>query len=50
MINSVHNFVSTGYGLVFVKGVLEAHGGKVWVESEGEGKGSTFYMKLPGVT
>lgn len=40
------NVNSTGYGLAFVKGVVNAHGGKVWVESEGTGKGSTFYIEL----
>lgn len=43
------NVNSTGYGLVFVKNVVDAHNGKVWVESEGEGKGSTFYIELPKV-
>ncbi|MES2470676.1 MAG: GAF domain-containing sensor histidine kinase [Patescibacteria group bacterium] len=41
------NVNSTGYGLAFVKGVVETHKGTVWAESEGQGKGSTFYMKLP---
>ncbi len=41
------NVNSTGYGLVFVKNVVEAHGGRVWVESRGEGKGSTFSVELP---
>ncbi len=41
------NIKSSGYGLAFVKGVAEAHKGKVWLESEGEGKGSTFYLELP---
>jgi signal transduction histidine kinase len=41
------NVNSTGYGLAFVKGVVEAHKGKVWAESDGCGKGSTFYMELP---
>jgi signal transduction histidine kinase len=41
------NVNSTGYGLVFVKGVVSAHGGKVWAESEGRGKGSTFIVELP---
>jgi K+-sensing histidine kinase KdpD len=41
------NINSTGYGLAFVKGVVEAHKGRVWAESEGPGKGSTFYLELP---
>lgn len=36
----------TGLGLTFVKLAVEAHGGKVWVESE-LGKGSTFHVSLP---
>ncbi|TSC70977.1 MAG: hypothetical protein CEO12_102 [Parcubacteria group bacterium Gr01-1014_46] len=41
------NVNSTGYGLAFVKGVVDAHKGRVWAESEGPGKGSTFYVELP---
>ncbi len=40
------NVDSTGYGLYTVKLVMDAHKGKVWVESEGFGKGSTFYIEL----
>lgn len=36
-----------GIGLYFVKRVVEDHGGKVWVESEGVGKGSAFFVELP---
>ena len=41
------NVNSTGYGLVFVKGVVEAHKGLVWAESEGRGKGSLFVVEIP---
>ncbi len=37
---------STGLGLVIVKGVVEAHGGKIGVASK-EGKGTTIYFNLP---
>jgi signal transduction histidine kinase len=40
---------STGYGLYTVKLVIEGHHGRVWVESEGSGKGSQFYIELPAV-
>jgi len=38
--------VSTGLGLTFCKLIAEAHGGRIWVESE-MGKGSTFHVMLP---
>ena len=37
----------TGLGLSLTKGLVEAHGGKIWAESPGEGKGSTFTFTLP---
>jgi len=35
-----------GLGLTLVRGIAEAHGGKVWLES-GEGKGTTFFVQIP---
>ena len=36
-----------GLGLYFVRKIVEDHKGRVWVESEGIGKGSTFFAELP---
>lgn len=37
----------SGIGLTIAKHLVEAHGGQIWVESEGPGKGSTFSFNLP---
>jgi signal transduction histidine kinase len=41
------NVHSTGYGLFIAKQVVDAHGGKIWAESDGPGKGSRFVVELP---
>jgi signal transduction histidine kinase len=39
--------VGTGLGLYVVRKMVEAHKGKIWAESAGEGRGSTFVIELP---
>lgn len=40
----------TGLGLPIAKQIVQNYGGRIWVESEGEGKGSKFYFTLPKVS
>ena len=40
-------FKGTGLGLSLSKRLVELHGGKIWAESEGEGKGSNFQFIIP---
>jgi signal transduction histidine kinase len=40
-------YQGTGLGLCLTKSLIELHGGSICAESEGEGKGSTFYFTIP---
>jgi len=42
-----HDIKNTGLGMSICKRIVEKHGGNIWVESPGPGKGTTVFFSLP---
>ena len=40
-------YQGTGLGLALTRSLVELHGGKIWVQSSGEGRGSSFHFVIP---
>lgn len=45
--NTDEPVVGSGMGLAVARAVIQAHGGRIWAESAGIGKGATFHVALP---
>ena len=48
--NKLQGGNGTGLGLWIAKNIIEMHEGKIWVHSEGDGMGSSFFVELPVIT
>ncbi|MFH1188863.1 MAG: ATP-binding protein [bacterium] len=43
---ALQGILGTGLGLYITRKIIEAHHGEIWVESGGQGKGSTFFIRI----
>jgi len=47
---NTRHYSGMGIGLTITQGLVETQGGRIWAESEGQGKGATFKVQLPRAT